>query len=114
MRENFEKLAKRKDWVDPDSPTSPKKFTVHRQKQLEKILKSYGRQKIPFTHFSSEIIKNHAKRNKYAFPVVFAFICGILKIEGTGLIKPKELVLGEWIGMDRGSGQANHLITNDI
>jgi len=95
MRENFNKLAKRKDWADRNSPTSPKKFTVHRQRQLAELLKKYGGRKIPFSHFTREIVDNPAKRNKYAFPIVFAYICGILRIEGDGLIKPEKLVLGK-------------------
>ena len=42
-----------------------------------------------------EYFDKFAKRNKYAFPVVFAYICGILRIEGDWLIKPEELVLGK-------------------
>ena len=61
MRENFDKLAKRKDWVDPNSPTSPNKFTVHRQGQLAEILKQYGGRKSPFSHFTSEIVDSPAK-----------------------------------------------------
>lgn len=95
MREYFDKLSKRKDWTDPNSPTSPKKFTVHRQRQLAEILKHYGGRKIPFSHFAREVVDNPGKRNKYAFPVVFAYICGILRIEGDWLIKPEELVLGK-------------------
>jgi len=95
MKEKFIQLAKRKDWLDSNSPSSPKKFTVHRQKQLLDILNRYDERKIPFTHFSNEIIKDSAKRNKYVFPIVFAYICGILKIEGDFLLKPKALVLGE-------------------
>lgn len=95
MKGNFEKLAKRKDWADPNSPTSPKKFTVHRQRQLAEIFKQYGGGKIPSSHFTKELVENPAKRNKYAFPAVFAYICGILRIEGDWLIKPKRLVLCE-------------------
>jgi len=81
--------------MDPSNQTSPQNFTVHRQRQLAKIFKQYGENKIPFSHFTKEIVENPAKRNKYAFPVVFAYICGILRIEGNCLIKPKGLVLGE-------------------
>jgi len=95
MKENFNKLANKKDWTDPNSPRSPKKFTLHRQRQLVEILKKYGGQKVPFSHFTKQIVNDPAKRNKSAFPVVFAYICGVLRIEGEGLTKPKELVLGE-------------------
>lgn len=95
MKENFEKLLGRKDWADPMSATSPKKFTVHRQNQLAEIFKIYSGEKIPFSHFTKEIIEDPAKRNRLAFPAVFAYICGILKIEGDGLVKPKDLILGE-------------------
>jgi hypothetical protein len=58
-------------------------------------LNLYGGEKIPFTHFSDENIKDSAKIHKYVFPVVFAYICGILKIEDDFLLKPKALVLGK-------------------
>jgi len=45
MKENFNKLANKKDWTDPNSPRSPKKFTLHRQRQLVEILKKYGGKK---------------------------------------------------------------------
>ena len=95
MREIFEKLARRKDWSDPLSPTRPKKFTVFRQRQLADIFKLHGGNKIPFKHFTSELVKNPAKRNRLAFPAVFGYLFGILKIDGDGLVKPKDLVLGE-------------------
>ena len=95
MRENFEKLANRNDWKDPDSDTSPNKFTIHRQKQLKAIFDLYGGSKIPFSHFTDEIVRDSEKRNSLAFPAVFAYICGILKIQDDGLIKPDDLILGE-------------------
>lgn len=94
-REYFDRVSKWKSWYDPNNSSSPQRFTIHRQKQLASILEVYGGAKIPFTHFKKEFIRNPAKRNKYVFPVVFAYICGILKIEGNYLIKPKGLILGE-------------------
>lgn len=95
MRQNFEKLAGREDWADPNSQNSPKKFTLHRQKQLAVILKKYGGKAIPLSHFTDDITDNPAKRNQYAFPVVFAYLCGILKIKGENLVMPEGLVLGK-------------------
>lgn len=43
------------------------------------------------------------KRNRLAFPAVFGYLFGILKIDGDGLIKPKDLVLGE-----------KHLLSNEV
>ena len=103
MREIFEKLARRKDWPEPLSPTRPKKFTVHRQRQLADIFKLHGGNKIPFKHFTSELVNNPAKRNRLAFPAVFGYLFGILKIDGDGLVKPKDLVLGE-----------RHLLPNEV
>jgi hypothetical protein len=90
MREIFEKLARRKDWSDPLSPNRPKKFTVHRQRQLADIFKLHGGNKIQFKHFTSELVKNPVKRNRLAFPAVFGYLFGILKIDGDGLVKPKK------------------------
>ena len=95
MRDNFEKLAKRSDWTDPNSQNSPKRFSVKRQKQLLEILEQYGGDRIPFHHFTDDIVKDAAKRNRFGFPVVFAYICGILKIDGDWLIMPEDLVLGK-------------------
>jgi len=95
MRETFKKLAEKTDWNDPNCSTSPNTFTVHRQIQLSKIFKSYDGLKIPYNHFSDEIINDYQKRNQLVFPVVFAYICGILKTEDDGLIKPADLELGK-------------------
>ena len=103
MRNNFDKLAKRRDWSAPQSPTRPKKFTKYRQQQLANIFDLYVGEKIPFEHFTDEIVKNPAKRNLLAFPAVFGYLFGILKIDGDGLVKPKDLVLGE-----------RHLLPNEV
>jgi hypothetical protein len=95
LRENFEKPASRKDWSDLQNPTRPKKFTVHRQQQLADISDLYGGDKILFSHFTDELVVDAKKRNRLAFPAVFGYLFGILKTEGDGLIKPKDLVLGE-------------------
>jgi hypothetical protein len=95
MRAYFEKLARRKDWSDLQSPTRPKKFTVHRQQQLADIFRLYGGDKIPFSHFTDDLVDNAEKRNRLAFPAVFGYLFGILKIAGDGLVKPKDLILGE-------------------
>ena len=55
----------------------------------------YDGEKIPFSHFTKELVRDPKKRNRLAFPVVFAYICGILKIDGDGLVKPNDLALGE-------------------
>jgi hypothetical protein len=95
VRKIFEQLTKRKDLSDPTSPTRPKKFTVHRQQQLADIFRLYGGDKIPFSHFTDDLVENAEKRNLLVFPAVFGYLFGILKIEGDGLIKPKDLILGE-------------------
>ena len=77
MKENFDKLANRKDWSDPNYPTNPKKYTIKRQQQLISVFEQYDGEKIPFSHFTNEIVNNSAKRNKYAFPVVFAYIYAV-------------------------------------
>jgi hypothetical protein len=59
--------------------------------------------KIPFDHFTKELMVNLKKRNRLAFPAVFGYLFGILKTEGDGLIKPKDLVLGE-----------RHLLSNEV
>jgi hypothetical protein len=91
MKKYFDKYSKWEAW------SRQQKFTIHRQEQLAYILKQYGGEIIPFSHFTREIDMDPAKRNKYAFPVIFACICGILKIEGDHLKKPEGLVLGERI-----------------
>jgi hypothetical protein len=70
MREYFDQLSKWEAWVDPNNLSSPQKFTIHRQKQLVNILIQYGGEKIPFAHFTREIVIDSSKRNKYAFPVI--------------------------------------------
>jgi hypothetical protein len=95
VRVNFEKLAKMKSWADPQSPTRPKKYTKLRQQQLADIFDLYDGAKIPFSHFTNDLVENAEKRNRLAFPAVFGYLFGILKIDGDGLVKPKDLILGE-------------------
>ena len=86
MREIFEKYLKRDYW------NTQQTFTIYRQEQLADILKQYDGEKIPFTHFTSEI---DIDSNKCVYPIVLAYHFGILKIEGVFLIKPKGLILGK-------------------
>jgi hypothetical protein len=95
MKENFDRLITIDSWINPQSATSPKVFTIHRQKQLLEVLKKYDGISVPFSHFSDENINDPVKRNKLIFPVIFAYICGILKIKNNKLIKPENLKLGE-------------------
>jgi len=81
--------------VRHQSPTRPKKFTVHRQRQLVDIFNLYGGKKIPFNHFGRELVRNSNKRDRLAFPAVFGYLFGILKIDGDGLVKPNDLILAK-------------------
>jgi formyltetrahydrofolate synthetase len=71
-----------------------KKLTVHRQRQLNEVLKMYGGRKIPFSHFINEMLRNMSMRNVLAYPVVCAYLCGILIEENDMLLKPEGLELG--------------------
>lgn len=103
MKNIFDKLAEIKSWSDPLRQNRPKKFTVHRQKQLADIFVLYGGDKIPFKHFTNELVEDSEKRNRLAFPAVFGYLFGTLKIDGDGLVKPRDLVLGE-----------RHLLPNEV
>jgi hypothetical protein len=97
--ENFEKLVKY-CWSDPEKPESPDNLSIHRQEQLQNILDSYGGNAVPLTHFTDHVVKGsiyvkpkactacghrqskneniHHLRNYAAFPVVYAYLCGVL------------------------------------
>jgi hypothetical protein len=51
--------------------------------------------KIPFSHFTYEIFTNPSLRNSDAYPAVCAYLCGILREEDDGLIKPDGIKWGE-------------------
>jgi hypothetical protein len=50
------------------APHDPKKFTKYRQQPLANIFDLYGGEKIPFEHFTNEIVKNPAKKTVWPFP----------------------------------------------
>lgn len=70
------------------------KLTIHRQEQLKEIYDLYGGNKIPFSHFTSELSNNMALRNRLVYPAVCAYICSILRKSDGGLIKPSGLQWG--------------------
>ena len=60
----------------------------------------YDGNNIPFSHFNKERIYNAKLRNKYIYPAVCAFLCGVLKKKDGELIKPANLVLGKQLLKD--------------
>ncbi len=86
--ENFDKFVQY-CWSDPEKPESPDKLSIQRQKQLEEILKRYGGKAVPLSHFSDrkcpacghpleDVYVIHNPTNYEIFPVVYAYLCGVL------------------------------------
>jgi len=78
--ENFIKLVK--DWIDPDIRENPNKFMKKRQERLKTILDEYDGKSIPIEHFTDKMLISKGKncpRNRDAFPVVYAYLCNVLK-----------------------------------
>lgn len=95
----------------------PKKYTIHRQKQLKVILDSYDKISVPVEHFTDrffgdsyfkegqcEICGNKNKtdhnksmhlRNIEAFPVVHAYALEILKRVGSYFVLVDGVILGD-------------------
>jgi hypothetical protein len=113
---NFRELIKA--WIDPDSDSNPKNFTIHRQKQLEVILESYDGKSIPIEHFTNRLVngvsyfkkgkcdlcggnikteyyKKHHLRNSEAFPVVYAYLCNILVRHNKEFKLRENIMLGQ-------------------
>lgn len=100
-----------KQWIDPDGSANPKCLTVERQMQLKEILTSYrknfGGNSIPFEHFTDRIIadrsylikekifKTNLLRNSEAFPVIYAYLCGVLKRKAGAFILDEKIELGK-------------------
>ena len=87
-KERFERLAKRKSWQ------GEKRLTIYRQDLLRDIFKRYGNDKIPFSHFTIKGTDGSSRVNFEDYPVVRAYLCGVLKEVVDGLIKPDNLILG--------------------
>jgi len=106
---NIEYLIKL--WIDPDGSANPKCLTVERQMQLKEILTSYrkdfGGNSIPFEHFTDRIIadcsyfikerifKTNHLRNNEAFPVIYAYLCGVLKRKDGAFVLDEKFELGK-------------------
>lgn len=106
---NIEYLIRQ--WIDPDKSENPNFLTAERQYQLKEILlsyrKNYGGNSIPFEHFTDRIIadrsylidqgivKKNVLRNCEAFPVIYAYLCGILKRKEGFFVLIEGIELGE-------------------
>jgi hypothetical protein len=88
--EHLNYLLNIRSWRD-----EPKKLTVHRQKQLERILTKYDRTSMPISHFKKEHRRASKLRNEDAYPAVKALLCGVLEITGDRLRLKKGIILGE-------------------
>lgn len=96
--ENFDTLVGY--WDEAEKNESPNKLSIYRQKQLKNILDSYGGKAIPIEHFTDRVMNgeilakskkcphcghgpsenyhSHNLTNFEAFPVVYAYLCGVL------------------------------------
>ncbi|HSW40402.1 MAG TPA: hypothetical protein VLL97_13015 [Acidobacteriota bacterium] len=88
--EHLDYLLNIKFWQE-----EPKTLTVHRQKQLIKILSKYDGESIPITHFTKEHRRSSKLRNEDAYPAVKALMCSILERTADSLRLKKGIVLGE-------------------
>ena len=113
--DNFETLVGY--WRDPEIKENPNKLTKARQMQLKDILDSFGGDAVPLTHFSDRIMNgkiyvkpktcsacghrpnqdksSHSLKNFEAFPVVYAYLCGVLIRNGHQLELKDGIELGE-------------------
>ncbi len=115
-QQNFENLVA--EWINPEKEESPQNLTIHRQKQLKMVLDSYGGMFVPIGHFTDRVVngvsyfksgrcpvcggetkesvqKQHLLRNSEAFPVVYAYLCGLLVRDGDRLSLENGIELGK-------------------
>ncbi len=109
VRTNPEYLIRQ--WIDPEISENPNFLTVGRQLQLKEILSSYrknfGGNSIPFEHFTDRIIadrsysidqgivKKNVLRNCEAFPIIYAYLCGVLKRKDEVFVLVEGIELGK-------------------
>lgn len=72
----------------------PRKLTVERQRVLAGILSGYGGTWLPVSHFRPEHLKDMELRNKDAYPVVKALLCGVMEKIDDRLQLKRGIVLG--------------------